>query len=106
MASDQQLGFGHYDFQAELNGHLARHGLPVRCGRRVRADGDCGYDSVLANLEDGAIRQGISQRAKDADLFSVKEMRESVAHFMGTNKELQKLSGFKLLQIATKNDPV
>ena len=105
MAFNSFHGAGYHDFQAEINQHLQRYGLPVRCGRRVRTDGDCGYDSVLANLEDGAIRQNISEMAKNANLHSVENLRETIALFMDTNKELQKLDMFIAYKEAVKNEP-
>ena len=105
MAQSMQLGFGQHDFQAELNGHLVQSRLPVRCGRRVRADGDCGYDSALANLEDGVIRQTISKMARDANMHMVEDIRKTIARFMATNKELHSLEGFKLCQISVRNEP-
>ena len=104
MAFNLQVSSGYHDFQSEINEHLRRYGLPVRCGRRVRADGDCGYDSALANLEDGAIRQNISQRAKDANMHSVEDIRETIAHFMDTNKELHKLDMFIAYKAAVSNE--
>ena len=80
-----------HDFQEEINNFLQQYGLPVRCGRRVRTDGDCAYDSVLSVLEDRAIRQNISERAKNANLCSCEDFRIAIAQFMDTNKELQKL---------------
>ena len=39
------------ELQAELNELLKTQGLHLVCGRRVAADGDCFFDSVLALLE-------------------------------------------------------
>ena len=71
-----------HDFQVEMNKLLKDSGLQVVCSRRVATNGDCFYDTVLALLEDGAIRQNIAFRAKD--IHTVEDLRRAIAHFMKT----------------------
>ena len=103
MAFNLQHGPGWHDFQAEINGHLHQAGLPVGCGRGAEPDGDCFYDSVIAVLEDRAIRRNIAKRAKN--IHTIQDLRKAVAHFMETSKELRSVPLFKAYQVALNNEP-
>ena len=103
MAFNIQHGPALHDFQAEINYHLRQAGLSMECGRGAEPDGDCFYDSVIAVLEDRAIRRNIAKRAKN--IHTIQDLRKAVAHFMDTSKELRSVPLFKAYQVALNNEP-
>ena len=80
-------------FRIEINKYLVKLGLPYQCGRIVRTDGNCFYDSVFAFLEDPKIRRGINSRAKH--ITNYKDLRFALAEFMETNETLHEIGTFQ-----------
>ena len=81
--------------QKDINTFLSDLGVPWRCGRRVKSDGNCFYDSVIANLEHSdAIRDTISERA--TDITNVLSLKSKLLRFMEANRILHSCEPFSL----------
>ena len=96
-----------HDLQAEVNQVLKACGLPLVCARRVAANGDCFFDTVLALLEDQVIRQKISFRAKN--IHTIKDLRRALANFMRTDPKFRRMfapnSTLEAQWVEVRDDP-
>ena len=89
--------------QKDINTFLSELGVPWRCGRRIKSDGNCFYDSVIANLEHSdAIRKTISERAKN--ITDVVNLRSKLLAFMEANQILHSCEPFILQKRITLKD--
>ena len=96
-----------HDLQAEVNQLLRACGLPVVCARRVAANGDCFFDTVLALLEDAVIRQNIAFRAKN--IHTIRDLRKALACFMRTDPKFRRMfapnSTLEAQWVEVRDDP-
>ena len=89
--------------QTQINNFLSQLAVSWRCGRGVKNDGNCFYDSVLANIEhNDEIRNTISERAKN--ITDVRSLRSELLAFMETNHILHSCDPFILQQQTTLKD--